>query len=511
MPVTSRKRLVALSVLVLMVAASGGARGDDPHACVGDPPRQTEDPLSPRCVASWEGDNGGVTWQGVTGDEIRVVLYNDIGISGDMNAPYDPSEDSSIGEGQNLRGTIKALLRYFQDRFETYDRTVRLSASPGFGSDGARRRDAISDYFRFKPFAAVTFYAGMDAYISKMAEFDVMTFGPAWDVGRQTLQEAAPYAWTFLPDRETEADYSAAFICTKLVPHELPARFSPDPLLQTQPRKVGLIYAEDSGRGEYFERNALALMDAMQARCGHGFDEVASFRGGGADRATDIISEFQTSGITTVLCYCVPVPGELSVTTFQTVATSRGYFPEWYWDHGSVMDRPVWQQIYGNRAQRSFGVSYFWRMPAMPDQQWYRAYVQATGDGTKPNVRWGWHVYHALLHLFTAIQETGPDLNPEAVSKALVDVGFRAPDDPWTPTGGHEPATGERHSFVDTAMAWWWDPLGTTPGGAPATGCQRVVAEGRRSYADTWTPGDADLFVPGEPCTEGAYKIDERI
>src|SRR5688572_12407961 len=42
--------------------------------CVGDPPRQTEDPQSPPCVAAWSGDNGGATWQGVTRDEIVVAV-----------------------------------------------------------------------------------------------------------------------------------------------------------------------------------------------------------------------------------------------------------------------------------------------------------------------------------------------------------------------------------------------------------------------------------------------------
>src|SRR5438105_12253704 len=38
--------------------------------CVGTPPRQTEDPTSPPCVPFFEGDNFGVTYQGVTKNEI---------------------------------------------------------------------------------------------------------------------------------------------------------------------------------------------------------------------------------------------------------------------------------------------------------------------------------------------------------------------------------------------------------------------------------------------------------
>src|SRR5205807_1613108 len=52
--------------------------------CVGKPPRQTEDPLAPPCVASFSGDNFGATYQGVSKDEISVLFYfdgfiNDIG------------------------------------------------------------------------------------------------------------------------------------------------------------------------------------------------------------------------------------------------------------------------------------------------------------------------------------------------------------------------------------------------------------------------------------------------
>src|SRR4051794_36874756 len=42
--------------------------------CVGDPPRQIEDPQSPPCVNYWKGDNGGATAYGVTRDEIRIAV-----------------------------------------------------------------------------------------------------------------------------------------------------------------------------------------------------------------------------------------------------------------------------------------------------------------------------------------------------------------------------------------------------------------------------------------------------
>src|SRR5438067_5052613 len=42
--------------------------------CVGDPPRQIEDPQSPPCVNYWQGNNGGATAFGVTANEIRISV-----------------------------------------------------------------------------------------------------------------------------------------------------------------------------------------------------------------------------------------------------------------------------------------------------------------------------------------------------------------------------------------------------------------------------------------------------
>src|SRR5688500_5249134 len=58
-------------------AVPGGApiKTASTKRCVGNPPRQTEDPLSPPCVAVFTGDNGGATYQGVTREEVRVLFY----------------------------------------------------------------------------------------------------------------------------------------------------------------------------------------------------------------------------------------------------------------------------------------------------------------------------------------------------------------------------------------------------------------------------------------------------
>src|SRR5439155_27088732 len=55
--------------------ASGAGKNPSTKRCVGRPPRQTEDPMSPPCVAYFNGDNFGATYSGVTASEIRMLFY----------------------------------------------------------------------------------------------------------------------------------------------------------------------------------------------------------------------------------------------------------------------------------------------------------------------------------------------------------------------------------------------------------------------------------------------------
>ncbi|MCI0347640.1 MAG: hypothetical protein L0221_19740, partial [Chloroflexi bacterium] len=81
--------------------------------CVGNPPRQTEDPLAPPCVAFFQGDNFGATYQGVTRDEVRILLYvdgnyNDVGSRGLTGRPNGDYFDLAKPAGDNESYFIEA-------------------------------------------------------------------------------------------------------------------------------------------------------------------------------------------------------------------------------------------------------------------------------------------------------------------------------------------------------------------------------------------------------------------
>jgi len=486
--------------------------------CVGNPPRQTEDPLSPPCVPFWDHDNGGSTWNGVTKDEIKVVLYNDLGLDGDLNKPWRPSDEApdhqSDYQTSYLVRTIKAQLRYFQKRYQTYGRTVKLYAQKSQSRLSTtcpqRRGDASRTWTEHSPFASVHFGDGGQCYMEELAtEYKVPSFGLNSDVKRGRYERHRPYIWGFFPDQESEAAWSASFVCKKLAGR--PAKFAYGEDLKAKQRTFGMIYPRVSDRGPESAELAQLFIKYVKAECGLDLTKpphkVKTIINSGAQDAGAYMSEFKRDGITTVICYCVPVQTELTVPTYQNTATSLDYYPEWYWDHASRMFRAIWNQTYGDKSgrQRGFGVSQHWRQPAFREQYHYQAYLQEE-PGTVPNTRFNFDIYHLFLNLFQAIQAAGPTLTPDSVEKGMFTFNYLQRNNPYVPTGGYGaygPDAIGTYTFIDTGMGWWWDPEGTPPGGTTGEGCLRVIREGLRFYPGEWPAGDDDLFRrSGDPCTQ---------
>jgi hypothetical protein len=494
--------------------------------CVGSPPRQTEDPLSPPCVPFFEGDNGGATFQGVTDKEIKVVLYNDLGIEGDMNQPWEPEDDNhGTGTGYeniNLVRTVKAQLRYFQQRYQTYGRTVHMIALPSTGSSCPQQAgDAALTKADHRPFAAVVFGDGKPCYQEKLAhDYGTPSFGLSFDVKHKFYQDNAPYIWGFMPDQETMQEWSAAFVCTKLWQNGAgTAKFTDDDEVKGKKRKFAFVYGTQHHRGPAMQEEADLMLKFLKERCGlvagdnmyvDTYQAQSPTAPAGAREAPGYMQKYKTNNVTTMICYCLPVQTELTVTQFQNAANTLEYHPEWYWDDVSAMDRGIWQSTFGSREQKSLGTSYLWRAGAFSTQYAYQAY-QSVEPGSAPNSRFNFNIYHLMLNLFEGIQAAGPKLTPESVEQGMYTFTYVHPENPYVPSGGYGPygprATSDQ-TFIDTAMGWWWDPDGTPPGGQRNSGCIRPIHGGKRFFADQWPAGDDDLFKKETaPCSQDLQKL----
>jgi hypothetical protein len=489
--------------------------------CVGNPPRQTEDPLSPPCVPFFEGDNHGATFQGVTGKSIKVVMFNDLGVEGDMTQPWDPS-DESTGTNPTLVRTIKAQLRYFQTRFQTYGRRVDLIAQDSTGSSCAQQQgDAALTETDFQPFAAVHLGDPKECYQHQLAvAYGTPSFGLSFDIKRAYYQEARPYIWGFMPDQETMVGWSAAFICKKLWQDgQGRAKFTSDENLKGKPRRFAMLTPERHWRGPDVEEEGKLMKKYLAEKCNLSeepdivFDTYtasSTTAPSGGREASTLMPRYKANDVTTIICYCIPVQSEVTVSQMQNTATSIDYFPEWYWDSASVMDKGMWQRVHGSKYQQSFGTSHYWRGKSFEEQYPFTSYVSME-PGTRPDMRWNFQIYHLLLNVFEAIQAAGPRLTPESVEQGMYTFQYLHPENPYVPSGGYgnygRYATGDQ-TFIDTAMGWSWDPTGTPPGAQAGSGCIRPMYKGRRFFAETWPPGDEDIFTnPPQPCTQDLQTV----
>ncbi len=490
--------------------------------CVGNPPRQTEDPLSPPCVPFFEGDNGGATAPGVTKDDIKIVLYTDRCCEGDMNEPYKPSDEGQCDstyefECTNIVRTVKAHLRYFQRRYQTYGRTVDVVAQKSSGNVGgscaSRQADAKNGLREHEPFAVIHIVAGggLSCYASEMGSKNVPSFGEGWPLPREDFRDIRPYMWGFFPDLTTIAEWSASFICRKL--DEGTAKYAGDPTYHDQDRKFGFIRPEGDSRGPELRLSAALLESELQRQCGFEFDEQGRFDAtgtpAGGREAPQIISRFKQEGVTTVVCYCIPILTESTAPTMQRTAESLDYFPEWYWDSASRYDESFWWRAFGVPEHRNFGSTFLWRNPALREQYHFQAYREEE-PGSDPNWRSNFEIYHVFLNLFQAIQAAGPNLTVDTVEQGMFTFNYLNRQNPFIPLGGYGPYGPDAisdYTFVDSAMGWWWDPTGTPPGGQQGEGCMRVIRQGLRVYPDEWPRTDEDLFHEDDPCTQDGRKL----
>jgi len=467
-----------------------------------------------------------ISMTGAQADELVVVLYNDLGIQGDMNAPWTEADESpdhlasSNGQSTYLVRTIKAHLRHFLENTDLNGSAVRVTAvasGGGLSSPCEQRRGEASIIGAGGSVdAVVPLGSNQECFVESMADrYGVMSFGMIEDAAREQYLDRAGLVWSFEADREERASETAAFICRSLYSDETgsfgggSASFASDPDLLDAPRRFGLIYPEPSlgsvSRGPQAEEYARLVQALTRERCGllwgnNGPNYAASFReSDGWDPA--IMTRFKANGVTTVICYCVPVMSELTTTKMVAAARAINYHPEYFWDHTSRMDKPVWQRYYGPRMpEASFGVTKYWMMPALEQQEHYQAYLSQE-PGTEPNERFSFDIYWSFWTLFTAIERSGGDFTPDGVSEGMLGYEVRS-NDPTRASGGF---TGDNpYTFLDGSMAWWFDPLGEEPGIDLPIGCSR--AQGARIYDGAWPYGDQHLYSEGAECWAGPHR-----
>lgn len=442
--------------------------------CVGDPPRQTEDPLSPPCIAFYDGNNGGSTTRGVSADEITAVVQlervNPDRRAGQIIDCADPANDDDATQDV----ACKAYMRFFNDRYQTYKRRVHLwSAHDIEVNDAADRKSPFT-------FGAQAAPNGL--------RHQIVGFG--YNGGRRASQaKNAPYQITFRPDLEDEVQMAATYVCAKL--NDRPARYAGELVDKSTKRVFGLWAPEGSFK--------TLMEEALREICGIKIKAYAS-----EISDTSAAARMKQAGVTTVI---LKVSGGYLAGV--TAGASQALFtPEWVLP-GSSEPRTIEEAFYARTADQNqwahaFGITFDYRRDAIADQPWLRAYRESCPDCAQPgatnsgsNVA---YAYDMLAMLFYGIQASGPQLSAENMDRGLHAIPARPSNDPYRPAAYFSPGN---FSFLKDAMEIVWDPSGQAPGSASA-GCYRLSAGGRRYRTAEWQLGDASIGSGG-PCQGDAF------
>jgi hypothetical protein len=451
--------------------------------CVGDPPRQTEDPQSPPCVPYFEGDNGGATYKGVTRDTITIAIPN------------------------NRVRMIAALEAYFNKRYEFYGRRLKLVQGGGGENCTERKASAVQVDEQLKAFGALSATNGNagPCFQAEMARRKLISAVETVTFAEADLANLNPYLWQYAMTWDKLLTGVGEMYCARLAGEN--AVRSSDPLIQRKPRKLGAIV-------QNVLRDTDLPMEPLEralAKCGETVlveristnDDVGLVS---PERAQAAMLRMKTNDVTTVINF-----GILFVSqNMSSAADAQQYYPEWIFTSYGGFDanlgiKAFWPQasqrlsIFGvtiNPLQRPWAQEPgFWAFQEVDPAIDPIADVSEVQDFVSQ--------YRALLVVASGIQLAGPNLTPETFGAALQRTRFPYPAD--DPTRSGDVGFANDHSMTQGFTEFWWSEAGRSPVGYVSdgsTGAICYIDGGARRQLGQWPKGPGSFFEL--PCDSGA-------
>jgi len=500
----------------LLGPLQGLGRTPSDKQCVGNPPRQTEDPLAPPCVAFFRGDNGGSTYTGVTRDEVTVVFYFSLphgsgncqtGTSDGCSAypptgMYDMDKSGDYGQFLFFR-FLHDWSVYFNARYQTYNRHVHFFAynNGEVPTDrvAAAQADAASNSNSKHPFADQVSDAQFTdplAYQRYMAQHGTVSFGSG-NVGMtpESLYQSYPgLFWGFQPPIERWAQMYTSFVCSKVKPFgtSFSGTYPPG-----TPRKYGLLYTTDNQWPDA-KLYGTAARQQLHA-CGidpivHSFPHAGiNYVSGDENIATQNMADFQKNGVTTILM------ADGIETNDEHAAESLQYFPEWVVAgilgvdgnlDGSSATAKEWANAWvvaPTTLQNADG------QPVEPACYQALTEVDPSVNRTTLDVSYACaFFFDNIRQMFIGIQVAGPKLTPQGMDQGFHAIPGRPSSDPKSPSCYYLQSD---YTCVKDAVAEWWDPNGHPAstgggGGAATNGCWRMWLNGQRFRVGEWPAGN---------------------
>ena len=411
---------------------------------------------SPPCVQPFTGKNGGATSQGVTGDEIKIVVYTGDPQKDPLLAGQIRAAGASL-DIEPIRQTWQGYLDIYNQMFELYGRKISTEfyLATGAGSDtAAAKADAIAIAEK-KPFAVLGGPAqSSTVFADELAHRGVMCLGTcALAMPQKVLDQNKPYLFTDGPSPEESATLTAEFIGKQAGPGK--AEFAGDDATKNKKRVYGIVHY-DTPDGQY-----KGLFDTLKAQLKKNkitpkadqsfFLDLSRAQ----ENARTIVTKMKDAGVTTVIYTGDP----LTPAAVTKEATAQDYHPEWILGPSVLADTSIFARTFDQEQwSHAFGVALVPGRTPQDINGTYTLYQWFHGT-PPPNNTYG--VINPTAALFArGATMAGPKLTPQTFRDGM----FRYPPsggDPINPT-----QSWGKHGFwpftdfygSDDAGMLWWDP-----------------------------------------------------
>jgi hypothetical protein len=453
-----------------VVQASGVTRGG--FKCAPGVRQVPWSPYAPPCVAKFDGNNGGATYNGVTDKTIKLAFRVTVDVGSAAGQAQDRlAEQTGGASSASSFRFAQRYLPWFNKNYELYGRKVVIERYDGQGNsiDEAQNKgqeaacaDATEAATTVHAFAALQYgFTEESGVFAECAALRHKVFLPlvAPYFPESYFKRWHPYAWDNTMQCERIGHDIAEYAGKRLNGRN--AKWAGDATLRASKRRFA-IYVPNSPAyqicADIIEKDFENKYDGkLVSRYNYALD-VAQF----PSEAARAVVQFNAARATTVILAC----DNLSPIFLTQTAKQQDYRPEWMLIGvaGTDLDSSAASYDQDEVDGHLFGMSQLGNTAKLtsPTGEAARAWREATGEKTLPNG--AYYAYYNYVQIFSLLQAAGPILTPQnaatGIRKYPVAGGAQGASGTWSWAKDHTATIDAREIYWDGASQHFKETYG---------------------------------------------------
>ncbi|MEX2658966.1 MAG: hypothetical protein WD232_04665 [Acidimicrobiales bacterium] len=442
----------------------GGPPAGDTSHCVGG--RQFDpaiDFYAPPCTPKFQGNNGGATYPGVTGETINIVNY-----VGQGNAAVDAilRAQRAYVEPEQREAYNQTVANFINNTYELYGRKVVIKQFQGTCRTIPPDNACLRDEMRRVKTDLDPYFFFWNASLSSQTYDELSRLGVpnagGWHFRDSFNAARRPFRWDVQMSGTAVAKHFGQLWCQQLKDHPTEFAGAGQPSdMNGQPRRLGVISTDDP------ENQKTVLVDLKEelAKCGTGFVATYFYKqdiSTAQQQREAGVAAMRQGGATAVVCFC-----DLVAPTFLYLQEQQdNYYPENLVTGTGFMDADQASQAYDRGAACSanfggsrpcaflgaYGLSSINAQEPENKDAGSRVWSAGGGQGNPPfnAVQAQWDYINMIA---TLIQSAGPNLNPATMEAGAFKLGVRGGGDTNMMARGFGP--GDHTWNSDMRVVYW--------------------------------------------------------